>query len=160
MEFAAPLGADFAGFAARMAEVGLDCPSAHVGLTDMADHPDAVLDMGRTLGCRYLVMPYVLPDQRDWTKVIDTLGAFARRARSEGFRVAYHHHDFEFETTDGVRPFDRLAQRRGEPGALAGVGLIETLLPPGSREAMAALSLDHASAGLPIGPWLCPVDGR
>jgi sugar phosphate isomerase/epimerase len=108
VEFAAPLGADFAGFAARMAEVGLDCPSAHVGLTDMADHPDAVLDMGRTLGCRYLVMPYVLPDQRDWTKVIDTLGAFARRARSEGFRVAYHHHDFEFETTDGVRPFDRL----------------------------------------------------
>lgn len=108
VEFAAPLGSDFAGFAARMRDIGLDCPSAHAGLADMAEQPDAVLKMARTLGCRYLVMPYVLPDQRDWTGVIATFGAFAKRARDEGLRVAYHHHDFEFETTDGVRPFDRL----------------------------------------------------
>jgi len=108
VEFAAPLGSDFAGFAAHMREIGLDCPSAHVGLDDMAQRPDAVLAMAATLGCRYLVMPYVMPDQRDWTAVIATLGAFARRARAEGLRVAYHHHDFEFEATDGVRPFDRL----------------------------------------------------
>jgi sugar phosphate isomerase/epimerase len=108
VEFAAPLGSDFAGFAARMKDIGLDCPSAHVGLDDMAGRPDEVLAMAATLGCRYLVMPYVMPDQRDWTAVIATLGAFARRARAEGLRVAYHHHDFEFECADGVRPFDRL----------------------------------------------------
>ncbi|HRD28562.1 MAG TPA: sugar phosphate isomerase/epimerase [Caulobacter sp.] len=108
VEFAAPLDADFAAFAARMKDIGLDCPSAHVGLADMAERPDAVLAMAGTLGCRYLVMPYVMPDQRDWGAVIATLGAFARRARDEGLRVAYHHHDFEFETTDGVRPFDQL----------------------------------------------------
>ena len=108
VEFAAPLGADFAAFAARMRDVGLDCPSAHVGLDDMANRPDDVLAMAATLGCRYLVMPYVMPDQRDWTGVIATVGAFARRARAEGLRVAYHHHDFEFETVDGARPFDRL----------------------------------------------------
>lgn len=108
VEFAAPLGSDFAGFAARMRDIGLDCPSAHVGLADMAERPDDVLAMAQTLGCRYLVMPYVLPDQRDWTTVISTLGAFAKRARAEGLRVAYHHHDFEFETADGARPFDRL----------------------------------------------------
>ena len=108
VEFAAPLGSDFAGFAARMKDIGLDCPSAHVGLDDMAGRPDEVLAMAATLGCRYLVMPYVMPDQRDWTAVIATLGAFAERARGEGLRVAYHHHDFEFESADGVRPFDRL----------------------------------------------------
>jgi len=108
VEFAAPLGSDFAGFAARMKDIGIDCPSAHVGLDDMAGRPDEVLAMAATLGCRYLVMPYVMPDQRDWTAVIATLGAFARRARAEGLRVAYHHHDFEFECADGVRPFDRL----------------------------------------------------
>jgi len=110
VEFAAPLGSDFTGFAAHMADIGLDCPSAHVGLDDMAQRPDAVLDMAKTLGCRYLVMPYVMPDQRDWTAVIDRLGAFARLARAEGLRVAYHHHDFEFEAVDGVRPFDRLVR--------------------------------------------------
>ncbi len=108
VEFAAPLGADFAGFAARMREIGLDCPSAHVGLADMAERPDAVMEMAGTLGCRYLVMPYLLPDQRDWPAVITELGVFAQRARAEGLRVAYHHHDFDFETADGVRPFDRL----------------------------------------------------
>lgn len=108
VEFVAPLGADFPGYAARMRDIGLDCPSAHVGLADMAERPDDVIAMARTLGCRYLVMPYVLPDQRDWTAVVATLGAFARRARDEGLGVAYHHHDFEFETTEGVRPFDRL----------------------------------------------------
>jgi sugar phosphate isomerase/epimerase len=108
VEFAAPLGSDFAGFAARMKDIGLDCPSAHVGLDDMAGRPDQVLAMAATLGCRYLVTPYVMPDQRDWTAVIATLGAFAERARGEGLRVAYHHHDFEFERADGVRPFDRL----------------------------------------------------
>ena len=108
VEFAAPLGSDFAGFAAHMRGIGLDCPSAHVGLADMAERPDAVLAMAGVLGCRYLVMPYVMPDQRNWPVVIATLGVFAARARAEGLRVAYHHHDFEFETADGVRPFDRL----------------------------------------------------
>lgn len=108
VEFAAPLGSDFGGFAARMRDIGLDCPSAHVGLADMAERPDEVLAMAEMLGCRYLVMPYVLPDQRDWPAVIATLGAFAKRARGAGLRVAYHHHDFEFEPADGGRPFDRL----------------------------------------------------
>ncbi|MBX3478986.1 MAG: sugar phosphate isomerase/epimerase [Caulobacter sp.] len=108
VEFAAPLGSDFAGWAACMGEIGLDCPSAHVGLADIADKPDAVLEMAGALGCRYLVMPYVMPDQRDWPAVIATLNAFARQARGQGLRLAYHHHDFEFEAADGVRPFDRL----------------------------------------------------
>jgi len=108
VEFAAPLDSDFDALAARLRDIGLDCPSAHVGLGDMAERPDAVLSMARALGCRYLVMPFVMPDQRDWSAVIDKLGAFAVRARAEGLRVAYHHHDFEFEAVDGVRPFDRL----------------------------------------------------
>lgn len=108
VEFAAPLDSDFDALAARLRDIGLDCPSAHVGLGDMAERPDAVLAMARALGCRYLVMPFVMPDQRDWSAVIDKLGGFAVRARAEGLRVAYHHHDFEFEAVDGVRPFDRL----------------------------------------------------
>lgn len=108
VEFAAPLGSDFAAFGARMREIGLDCPSAHAGLADLAERPGEVLAMAGALGCRYLVMPYVLPDQRDWAAVIATLGAFARQAREAGLRLAYHHHDFEFQAAGGVRPFDRL----------------------------------------------------
>lgn len=108
VEFAAPLGADFKSFGEHMRKIGLDCPSAHVGLGDMAANPHAVLDMAKTLGCRFIVMPFVMPDQRDWKKVIATLTAFAKRATGEGYRVAYHHHDFEFEKANGTRPFDLL----------------------------------------------------
>jgi len=108
VEFAAPLTLDFAALGKRMREIGLDCPSAHVGLTDMAEQPDAVFRMAEALGCRYLVLPYVEPQQRNWPKVIAVLTGFAKRARDEGYRVAYHHHDFEFDRTGGVRPFDVL----------------------------------------------------
>lgn len=108
VEFAAPLGADFAGFAAKMKDIGLDCPSCHVGLGDMADRPADVLAMAKTLGCRFIVMPFVMPDERDWNVVISKLSAFAKRAKEEGYRVAYHHHDFEFDASGGKRPFDVL----------------------------------------------------
>jgi sugar phosphate isomerase/epimerase len=108
VEFAAPLGADFAGFAAKMKDIGLDCPSAHVGLGDMAGRSADVLAVAKTLGCRFIVMPFVMPDERDWRLVIAKLTAFAKRAKDEGYRVAYHHHDFELESSGGKRPFDIL----------------------------------------------------
>lgn len=108
VEFAAPLTSDFEAYGAHLKSIGLDCPSAHVGLAEIAEQPEAVLGMAKALGARYLVMPFVMPDQRDWTAVIKTLSDFAKPAREAGVRVAYHHHNFEFEPVDGVRPFDRL----------------------------------------------------
>jgi sugar phosphate isomerase/epimerase len=108
VEFAAPLTMDFAAFGAHLRAIGLDCPSAHFGLADLAERPDAVLRAAEALGCRYVVMPYVEPERRDWTHVVAVLAAFAPRARDAGMRLAYHHHDFEFEAAGGVRPFDRL----------------------------------------------------
>lgn len=108
VEFAAPLGLDFTALGKRMREIGLDCPSAHVGLDDMTEHPDAVLSMAEALGCRYLVLPFVAPDKRDWRNVVESLSAFAERAQGQGYRVAYHHHDFEFDGSGGARPFDVL----------------------------------------------------
>lgn len=108
VEFAAPLGLDFAAMGARMREIGLDCPSAHVGLADMVERPDDVFHMAKALGCRYLVLPYVEPEQRTWTKVICALTAFAGRAADAGYLCAYHHHEFEFDVSDGVRPFELL----------------------------------------------------
>ncbi|MCA6240094.1 MAG: sugar phosphate isomerase/epimerase [Phenylobacterium sp.] len=109
VEFAAPLSMDFADLGAHLRDIGLDCPSVHAGLDDMAQQPDAVLAMARHLGCRWIVLPFVMPDQRDWEAVIAGLNSFARRATAEDFRVAYHHHDFEFAPdADGTRPFDRL----------------------------------------------------
>jgi sugar phosphate isomerase/epimerase len=108
VEFAAPMDTDFAPLAARMREIGLDCPSIHVGLGDMTERPAHVLAVAKTLGCRFVVLPFVDPKSADWRAVVADLSAFAKRAQDEGLRTAYHHHHFEFDNSAGFRPFDVL----------------------------------------------------
>lgn len=108
VEFAAPLDMDFAPLAARMREIALDCPSIHVGLAEITGRPDRVLSVARELGCRFIVLPYVDPNGADWRAVVSQGEAFAKRARDDGFRFAYHHHNFEFDNSRGFRPFDVL----------------------------------------------------
>lgn len=108
VEFAAPLDLDYVALSQHLREIALDCPSAHVGLGDMQTRPNDVLAMAEVLGCRYLVLPFILPEERDWTRVIRTLADFAELAEGRGIGTAYHHHSFEFETVMDVRPFDRL----------------------------------------------------
>lgn len=108
VEFAAPLVTDFKPLAARMQEIGLDCPSVHIGLADLNDKPGRVLEAAKTLGARFVVLPFVDPATADWGAVVAQLSAFAARARDEGLRVCYHHHHFEFDNSRGFRPFDVL----------------------------------------------------
>ena len=139
VEFAAPLSMDFADLGAHLAAIGLDCPSVHAGIDDMRDRPDAVLAMARNLGCRWIVLPFVMPDQRDWDRVIADLNAFAHTASDAGFRVAYHHHDFEFAADpDGTRPFDRLVA--GLDPALVSFELDVFWLKRGGEDPLAMIS--------------------
>lgn len=108
VEFAAPLDTDFAPLAARMSEIELDCPSVHVGLADIKGQPGRVLEVAKTLGCRFIVLPFVDPNDADWQAVVRDAQTFARQAKDEGFRFCYHHHHFEFDNARGFRPFDVL----------------------------------------------------
>jgi sugar phosphate isomerase/epimerase len=108
VEFAAPLDMDFASLAARMRDIALDCPSVHVGLADITGQPGRVLEVAKTLGCRFIVLPYVDPNDADWKAVVAQAQTFARQAQGEGFRFCYHHHHFEFDDSRGFRPFDIL----------------------------------------------------
>ncbi|MDB5470751.1 MAG: hypothetical protein JWR84_2311 [Caulobacter sp.] len=108
VEFAASLDLDFAPFAARMQEIELDCPSVHVGLADIKARPERVIEVARTLGCRFIVLPFVDPNEADWRAVVANLDSFARQAADDDFRVCYHHHHFEFDNARGFRPFDIL----------------------------------------------------
>lgn len=108
VEFAAPLDTDFAVLRRTMDEIGLACPAAHVGLEDLRQRPAEVLKMGEQLGCAYLVLPYLTPEQRQWDEVIPALDGLARTVRAGGFGFAYHNHDFEFEGGEGEQPYDRI----------------------------------------------------
>lgn len=156
VEFAASLDLDFEPFAAKMQEIALDCPSVHIGLADMTSRPERVLEVARTLGCRFIVMPFVDPNTADWTAVVGQLETFAKQAAGEGFTTCYHHHHFEFDASKGARPFDILLT--ADP-ALVFFELDVYWLKTGGEEPVAMIDrlagrvkLLHLKDALPDGP--------
>jgi sugar phosphate isomerase/epimerase len=98
-------------FAAALRSTGLAAPSAHVPLDRIRDRPAEVLAMAETVGCQYLVLPWLPPELRDakgYATVIDLLNRFGELCRAAGVQLCYHNHDFEFQRVDGEVAYDRL----------------------------------------------------
>jgi sugar phosphate isomerase/epimerase len=113
-------GVEFAGLyghapeevAAMCAEIGLTPISAHVPYTDLVADPKGVLSQYKTVGCRYVAVPYLVEEDRPGTpkfpetiKNIDMIGSVAKEL---GIQLLYHNHDFEFLKIDGKYALDIL----------------------------------------------------
>ena len=93
---------------------GLRAPSAHIPLGDIRDKTDATLADATAIGAQYVVLPWLEPGQRTmetYRSVVDVLNRVGQSAKRAGLRMAYHNHDFELETVEGVRPLDMLLER-------------------------------------------------
>lgn len=81
-------------------EAGIPALSAHVPYQELLNELDTVLDAYRTIGCQYIVFPYLTADIRhDSPAFADTLvrmRQICEKACAKGFTVLYHNHDFEF----------------------------------------------------------------
>jgi len=94
-----------------MDDLGLTSHSSHVQLADVRDNFDTLLEIANFMGQTHLVIPWLAPEERtiDGYKAIAALlnerGAAAEKA---GIRMAYHNHDFEFDTLDGIVPYNIL----------------------------------------------------
>ena len=63
------------------------------------------------MGQRYIGMPYRQENERTldhYKRLIDTLNSAGEACRGAGLKIAYHNHDFEFDTVEGVVPYDLL----------------------------------------------------
>ncbi|HEX6132648.1 MAG TPA: sugar phosphate isomerase/epimerase [Longimicrobiales bacterium] len=111
---------EFAGYfdrspsqvASLLQRLGLTAPSAHIGFDQMRDDWARTLDTASAIGHEYITIPWLAPEQRgtiaDWERTAALFNERAAQARAQGFRFAYHNHDFEFAAIDGVVPFDVL----------------------------------------------------
>lgn len=88
----------------------LKAPSSHDGLDQLrGDNLQPTLERAKTLGQRWVILPYFRSDSLDdYRQVAEDLNVAGEAARKHGLRVGYHNHDFEFEPIDGVRPYDLL----------------------------------------------------
>ena len=82
-------------------EIGLVPISAHVPLADMLADVDKVIADYKTIGCEYIVVPYVTEERRPggelFLQMVDEIRAIGEKATAAGLTLLYHNHDFEFD---------------------------------------------------------------
>ncbi|MGI9498964.1 MAG: sugar phosphate isomerase/epimerase family protein [Geminicoccaceae bacterium] len=91
---------------AKLDARGLKGSSSHVGLAQLRDRPDAMIEACATLGIDELYMPAVPPEDRDmdaagWRALGLELGQLADRFEKNGIRLGYHNHDWELQPKEG-----------------------------------------------------------
>lgn len=112
VEFAGLYGHTAAEVKAMCAEVRLTPISAHVPFVDMLKDPWGVLSQYAEIGCKYVAVPYLIPEHRPGTPNFEYVVAFieiiAKAAKKLGMQMLYHNHDFEFMKLDGKYALDIL----------------------------------------------------
>jgi sugar phosphate isomerase/epimerase len=123
-------GLSYDEFSKLLKDNGLTMPSTHsmmtsknydAGKNDIDDDTKKVIDNGAKYGLKYLIVPYMADEDR---KKMDTMvklyGAAGKYAKKAGVRLAYHNHDFEYNTKapDGRRIIEWLLHET-DPSELA-----------------------------------------
>ena len=112
VEFAGLYGLPAADVKAMCEEIGLVPISAHVPLADMRKDCDKVVNYYAEVGCKFIVVPYLNPEDRPgaegWDKTIADIREIGKKAHEKGLTLLYHNHDFEFLQIDGKYALDIL----------------------------------------------------
>ncbi len=111
LEFAGFYDHDPSDVKAYMDELGLVSHSGHVQLADMRSNFEQLLETADLMGQTNLIIPWLAPEERTvdgYKRIAELLNTRGEAAKSAGKRVAYHNHEFEFETIDGQVPYDIL----------------------------------------------------
>lgn len=97
---------------ATLDKLGLASPSAHAPLASIDKNIDSVIETAKVIGHKFIVCPYLMPNERATLDDYHKLGLIFNRAgeacRKAGIEFAYHNHDFEFVLLDGKVPYDVL----------------------------------------------------
>lgn len=108
-----------ANFRRAIDDAGLACIGFHMPLSGLTGETQRFIDIAHTIGAKLLIPPWIPPEERDpnpdgWKRLGEALATGAQSVRSAGLRVAWHNHDFEYQTlSDGSRPIDHLLDAAG-----------------------------------------------
>lgn len=96
----------------RLSDVGLTAPSRLIRLVHIKEQWDETLDAAAEAGHDYVVLAYLKNTERknldDYKSYIDLFSRAGEAAKARGLTFGYHNHAFEFESMDGVIPYDML----------------------------------------------------
>ena len=114
LEFAGYFNHDRAEIKTFMEELGLSSHSTHVRLEPLRDDFEAEMEIALQMGQRNMFLNWLAPEERTadaYRAHADLLNQRGEEARANGLQLGYHNHDFEFETVEGIVPFELLMER-------------------------------------------------
>lgn len=113
VEPAGMYGASAQSAAELFQSLGLEVPSAHMRLIDDADTRARSLDDAATLGCKYVIVPFIPPDQFGTVEQVEAhcerLNNALTAVDAYSMKLLYHNHWWEFTATEALghrTPFD------------------------------------------------------
>ena len=97
-------------------KTGLVPLSAHVPLAELIEDAAKTAQDYRTIGCQYVVVPYLPPENRHLTPgyetIIDEMKRIGAVMKENGLKLLYHNHDFEFvKLANGRFGFDDIYEQ-------------------------------------------------
>lgn len=111
VEFAGYFGREPRALRDTLDRLRLSAPATHVPVEQMRDELDEVLATAQVLGHRWIVVPWLAERDRtlaNYRRLAGEFNQWGQACSERGMRFAYHNHEFEFQPTDGVVPYDLL----------------------------------------------------
>lgn len=104
-------GMTVAEFRKALDGLGLATQSSHLGLELLrSENWERALADANILGQKYVVCPFLPETARktidQYKELCTQLNKAGETAKKAGLQLAYHNHDFEFQTVDGQIPFE------------------------------------------------------
>jgi sugar phosphate isomerase/epimerase len=88
-------------------KVGLTAISAHVPYQELVTDLEAVVEKYVTVGCEYIVVPYLTEEYRPgkdkFLEVVGNIQRIGEYCKSKNMVLLYHNHDFEFTRMEDGR---------------------------------------------------------
>lgn len=111
IEFAGYGGLSESEMVVLLQETGLRVAATHVALAAIEQDIDKEIAYCRAIGCDYLIVPWLQPDQRTpehFSALAERFNRYGQRCREQGVNFGYHNHDFEFAQHEGSYLLDTL----------------------------------------------------
>jgi sugar phosphate isomerase/epimerase len=114
VELAGLYGIEPAEVKAILDKVGLIPVSAHVAFAEMMEDLDKVIEDYKTIGVKFLVMPYMAEEYRPvnpegFESFLPLLNEVGAKIAAAGMTFLYHNHDFEFvKLPSGEYGYDKM----------------------------------------------------
>ncbi len=92
---------------------GLSSPAAHIQWAAVRADLQREIDFAAELGQQYIVIPFLAPHERtfdSYQRLVETLNSAGEACQRAGLKIGYHNHSFEFETTNGLIPYDYILE--------------------------------------------------